>query len=120
MSTAGETALREMHLLRRNANNAIKKAHGDIDLATLTAPVIDDLKKEVEPLVDLLDKCVMGYIKALEDMEGDFSDEIEDWENELVAIQIVWEHCLDNWYHQLNRIRRCWRRKSMPGGAMLR
>ena len=48
-----------------------------------------------------------AYIKALEDLEGDFSDEIEDWENELVAIQIVWELCLEKWHDQLENIRRC-------------
>ena len=41
MSTTADTALREMRLLRRNANNAIKKAREDTDLATLTAAAID-------------------------------------------------------------------------------
>ena len=49
MSTTPDTALREMRLLRRNANNATKKVRED------TAPAIDELNKEVEPLIDLLD-----------------------------------------------------------------
>ena len=35
MSTTPDTALREMHLLRRNANNTIKKAGEDTDLGIL-------------------------------------------------------------------------------------
>ena len=101
MSTTPDAALREMHLLRRNANNAIKKACETIVLATLTALAIGELNKEVEPLIDLLDKCVTGHIKTLEDLEEDFSDKIEDWENEFVAIQIVWELCLEKWHDQL-------------------
>ena len=89
--------------MRRSANNAIQKACNEIDLATLTTSAIDELRKEVEPLIDLLDKYVTERIKEFEDMEGDFSDDIEDWENELVAVQIVWEHCVKKWRDQLDK-----------------
>ena len=53
--TASHTASREIRQLRRGANNDIPKARGKLDLATLTASAIENVRKEVEPLIDLLD-----------------------------------------------------------------
>ena len=103
MSITTDTASCEIRLLRRGANNAIQKARGKLDLATLTAPAIEDVRKEVEPLIGLLDECVTVHIENFTDMEGDFSDDIEDWENKLEAIKIVWEHCLEKWRGQLDK-----------------
>ena len=36
-------------------------------------------------------------------MDGDFSDDIEEWKNELETVKTVWELCLVNWRHQLEK-----------------
>ena len=76
--TASHTALREIHLLRRGANNAIQKLCNEIDLAVLTASDINKVREEVEPLIDSLEKCLTAHIEKFTDMDGDFSDDIEE------------------------------------------
>ena len=103
MSTTPDTASREIRLLRRGTNNAIQKAPGELDQPTLTASAIEDVRKEVEPLIGLLDECVTVHIKKFTDIEGNFSNDIEDWENELEVVKVVWEICLDKWRDLLNK-----------------
>ena len=102
LDTASHTALREIRFLRKGANNAIQKSRNEIDLAVLTASDIDKAK-EVEPLIDSLEKCVTANVEKFTDIDGDFSDDIEEWKNELEAVKTVWELCLDKWHDQLKK-----------------
>ena len=63
MSTTEDNVLREMRLLKRNANKAIMKARNKSKLDTLTVLEIDELKKKVEPLIKLLDDLVTAHLK---------------------------------------------------------
>ena len=101
MSTTEETVLREMRLLKRNANKAIVDARSKSKLATLTALEMEELENEVEPLIKLLDDHVTAHLKLLESTESDHEEEIEEWENGAEMTHIMWEQCLDLWRHQL-------------------
>ena len=101
--TASHTVSREVRLLRGGANNAIDKARDKLDLATLTAPAIENVRKEVEPLIGLLDECVTVHIEKFTDMEGNFSDDMDDWKNELEAVKIAWDYHLEMWRHLLDK-----------------
>ena len=94
--------MHEIRLLTRGMNNAIQKSCNEIDLAVLTASDIDKVREEVESLIDSIEKCVMAHIEKVMDI-GDFSDDIEEWKNELEAVKTVWELCLYKWDDQLEK-----------------
>ena len=101
MSMEDENVLREMRLLKRNANKAIVKVCRKSKSDTVTIQEMDELKDEVEPLIKLLDDYVTAHFELLESKESDHDEEMEEWENEAEVTHIMWEHCLNLWRHQL-------------------
>ena len=76
---------------------ALKRSKSD----TLTIQEIDELKGEVEPLIELLDDCINAHLELLERKESDHKEEKEEWETEAEGTHTMWEQCLDIWRSQL-------------------
>ena len=99
MSIADENVLREMRLLKRNASKAIITALKKSKLDTLTIPEMDELKGEVEPLIELLENCANKHLELLDGRESNH-EEMMEWENEAEGTHIMWAQCLDLWRPQ--------------------
>ena len=77
MISVDESVLRDIRLLRRNAHKAVEKTlvKSKSD-KVLSEKKMEELRGEVEPLMNQLDDCVSKHVKMLEGEDGDQDEEI--------------------------------------------